>query len=242
MSKPKIDIALSPLLFDLHSTSEQIVVVIDVIRASTSICVALENGVKSIAPVSSIEEALALKNKGYITAGERGSYQLEGFDMGNSPHDFRDPAIRKMNLAMTTTNGTKAISCAGNSKEIVVGTFINSNAILNYLKSKNTDVLLLCAGWTGHVNIEDTLYAGMLAEQLLESKIFGSSSDSVSLAMELYKNAKAELFKFIIAASPRLAGKVSFLKEDIELCLTHNLIDIVPVLRDGHLTPYEPDH
>ena len=235
MSKPKLDICLSPQLYNLHKLQNQIVVVIDVIRASTSICVALNNGVTAIAPIASINDAKAFKSKGYITAGERESKQLEGFDLGNSPFDFEHTKLQSHKLAMTTTNGTQAINVAKNSDEVIIGTFINAKAVLNYLLATDKNVLLLCAGWTNKVNVEDTLFAGMLAQELLQSNKYNFDSDSVNLAIELYNSASNKLLEFILKNSPRLAGKYDRLKADIDRCLEIDKINIVPILKNDHL-------
>ncbi len=235
MPKHQLDICLSPQLYDLHKMQNQVVVIIDVIRASTSICVALNNGVQAIAPVASINEALTFKKKGYITAGERDSKKLDGFDLGNSPFDFEEPDLKSKKLAITTTNGTQAIDIAKDSDEIIVGSFINALAVTDHLLAAGNNVLLLCAGWTNKVNVEDTLFAGMLAQELMASGSFDHNSDSVNLAIELYKLASPTLLEFILSNSPRLAGKYDRLKADIERCLERNKINLVPILKGDHL-------
>ena len=118
-----VDVCFSPALIHLHDITESIVVVIDVLRATSSICVAFAHGVKSIVPVATIEESLAYKEKGFLVGAERNGEMLDGFDLGNSPYSYMDPKIIGRDIALSTTNGTKAIAASNGAYKIVVGSF-----------------------------------------------------------------------------------------------------------------------
>jgi 2-phosphosulfolactate phosphatase len=105
--KPLIDVCLSPALYHLFKPQDSIVVVIDVLRATSSICVAFENGASSLTPVSTVEESMAYKAKGFLIGAERQGEMLDGFDFGNSPFSYMSNRINGSNIALTTTNGTK---------------------------------------------------------------------------------------------------------------------------------------
>ena len=227
----EIDVCLSPALYHLYKTEKQVVVVIDVIRASTSICTAFHSGVSKIFPVISADEALLAKKKGHIISGERNSEKLDGFDLGNSPFEFQSPKLKGKELTMTTTNGTFAIQTAQSAHQVLIGSFINFDFLTNYLLNQENDVLLLCAGWEQKVNIEDSLFTGKIAQALIHSGTFSSSSDSVSLAIEIYNSAKKDLFSYIVSSSPRLKSKLSFLEDDIRYCLYGEQLNVLPVLK-----------
>ncbi len=235
MKKIKVEICLSPSLYSLYKEDEQIVVVIDVIRASTSICVAISNGAKRIYPVLTIDEAMEYKRQGTLIAGENQSIKLEGFDLGNSPLEFNTDKIKGNELAMITTNGTNAILKAKDASSLLIASFINFDFVLNFLLKQNKNILLLCSGWTNKVNVEDTLFAGKLAQALLKSNKFTSDSDSVSIASGLYNKAADNLYNFILSSSPRLKSKLSFLEQDIRFCLYAEQLKVLPVYEDGYI-------
>ncbi len=230
-----IDVCLSPALFSLYERENHIVVVIDVIRASASICTALANGVKQIYPVDSIDEALHAQKKGHLISGERNSLKLEGFDFGNSPLEFCTTRLNNCILTMTTTNGTHAIMIAKSASSVLIGSFINFEILVNYLQNQNKNVILLCSGWQQKPNIEDTLFAGKVSLALMQLGKFASTSDSVSVATELYLAAESNIFNYIIDNSPRLKSKLSFLENDIRYCLYGEQINIIPMLKGNCL-------
>lgn len=234
-----LDICLSPALFHAHKQSSQIVVVIDVIRMSTTICTAFQYGAKSIRPLSSIEESLAFKNKdNFLIAGERDSFKLDGFDLGNSPYDFMSDSIKGKEIVITTTNGTQAIDVARESSELIIASFINEIAVLNHLERCHDHILLLCSGWNGKVNIEDTLFAGKLAFEILKRKDCTLNSDAVSMAMQMYEDAAADPFEYTMQMSYRLKERLSYLEKDIRYCLKPDIKSrIIPYLVNDKLLP-----
>ncbi len=236
MKKAKVEICLSPALYDLYKEDEQIVVVIDVIRASTSICLALSNGINKLYPVLTIDDAMKHRKKGRLIAGENQSIKLDGFDFGNSPYEFIGKQTENKELAIITTNGTNAILKAKNADQLIIASFINFDYALNFLLKQNKNILLLCSGWTNKINIEDTLFAGKLSQALLKSNKFSSDSDSVSIASELYNQASADLYNFVLSSSPRLKSKLSFLEKDIRFCLFSKQLKVLPVYTKGYIS------
>ena len=163
---PTVDTALSLQLYPLCDQDNAIVVVIDVLRATSAICTAFENGAKEMIPVANVEEALEYQKKGFLVGAERNGEKLEGFDFGNSPYDYMDPKIKDQTLVLTTTNGTQAIEIAKDNYMVVIGAFTNITALSDWLIKQDKNIILLCAGWKGRVNLEDSLFAGAVVERL----------------------------------------------------------------------------
>src|SRR5688572_19988934 len=158
----KIDVCLSPEMMHLYNVQDRTVVVVDILRATSCMTTAFAYGVSVIAPFSHLEDCLAMKPKGYFTAGERDGKKVDGFDFGNSPFEYMDKTLEGQKIAFTTTNGTLAIAKSDGAKEIVIGSFLNLSAVESHLRKNDHDILVLCAGWKGKVNLEDTLFAGAL--------------------------------------------------------------------------------
>src|SRR6478736_2791639 len=145
----KIEVCFTPELVHVYGVKGKVVVVIDILRATSCMTTAIAHGVKSLIPVASLAECKALQNQGYIAAAERDGKKEDGFDIGNSPFSYMEKEVVGKTIAVTTTNGTQAISKSLAAKEIIIGSFLNRSAVVNYLKSQPHDVLLLCAGWKG---------------------------------------------------------------------------------------------
>lgn len=227
-----LDICLSPLQYDIYHRDGNLVVLVDVIRATTVFSTALYHGAEQIIAVKAIEQALSYGKKGFLTAGERNSYKLEGFDLGNSPLEYCSNKIAGKSIAITTTNGTQALGVVPQGTDVVTGAWVNKTALINYLTSCNRDILLLCSGWKFANCIEDTLYAGQIAQELLNIN-FHATSDSVQIAMLTAKAAKNRELEFILDHSPRLKSKYATLKNDLEYSLKTDIAPIVPTLVNG---------
>jgi len=233
--KYRVEVCFSPEEFDLYKQDYKAVVAIDVLRATTAICTAFQYGAQKLIPVSSVEEARALKNEGFLAGAERNGEIVSGFDFGNSPYSYMGDNIKGQTLVLTTTNGTKAINRAAKTHEVYVGALVNLDAVIKLLKDQPTDVLLLASGWQGKFNLEDSICAGAITEALLESGMYMSDEDSTIAAMFLFKKAKDNYFGFLKASSHRRRLKNLNLNEDIKYCLTPNQTDVIPVYRDGAL-------
>jgi 2-phosphosulfolactate phosphatase len=229
----RIDVCLSPEMVHLHKTEGKVVVVIDILRATSCMTTALANGVESITAVASLDECTALGAQGYMTAAERDGKKVEGFDLGNSPFSYQDDAVKGKKIVVTTTNGTQAIVKSVGAKEILVGSFLNFTSIVEYLRNQSSDVLMHCAGWKGKMNLEDTLFAGAVVDALKGE--FSHDEDSVLTALNLYYSAKLDMMGFLMNSSHvrRLQGLG--ITKDIEFCLTKDVYDVLPIMRDGKL-------
>ncbi len=234
----KINVCLSPALYHFYAYDNTIIVLIDAIRASASICTAFMNGVELIVPLSDIDEAREYKLNGYLTAGEREGNKINGFDLGNSPEQFTGETVKGKRIAMTTTNGTQMIKLfktyKNNNSDLVVGSFINLTALTNFLDLQKKDILLLCSGWKNTVNIEDTLLAGRIIDVLTKKDKY-EVLESGNLAYQYFLSVKEPYFDFIMKNSPRLFSKSNELEQDFRYCLKEDITDVIPFLEEDLL-------
>ena len=233
--KPRIEVCFTPNLYPLHIEDFQVVVVIDVLRATSAICTAFHYGIEKIIPVSTLDEAIEYREKGYLVAAERKGKVVSGFDYGNSPFTYMNKEIKGKTLVLTTTNGTKAINVAKNVDHLIIGSLLNLDALCNYIKKLNKNVLLLGSGWQNKFCLEDTICAGAIADQLLSSNNFISESDSSVAAKYLYKSARDNYFGYLKASSHRKRLNKLNLNRDIKYCLTPNQTNVVPTREDNYL-------
>ena len=228
-----IDVCLSPELIHLYNVKDKTIVVVDILRATSCMVTAFAHGVKSIVPIANLDDCLRLKSKGYITSGERNGEKVEGFDKGNSPFEYMLKDIRGNKIAFTTTNGTQAIEKAKGASKLLIGSFLNISSTVERLKQSDNSILILCAGWKGRFNLEDTLFAGAILEK---SSGFAVPDDDAALAaLNLYKNAKSNLMDFLDLSSHVKRLNRLNIRKDIEFCLTEDQFKVVPELSNGEL-------
>ena len=234
---PRIEACYSPRDFHQYQEGFELIVVIDVLRATSAICVAIENGVKGIIPVETVDEAREYLDKGYIAAAEREGKIVEGFPMGNSPISYLDPELKGETIVLTTTNGTKAIKMAEKKETVVIGALNNLDAITEWLIRQERNTLILASGWKDKFNLEDTICAGAIIDGVLKSGKFSSNEDSSVAAKFIYRSAKDNIFAYLKASSHRRRLRALNLNADVNFCLTPNNLTAIPILKDGILVP-----
>jgi 2-phosphosulfolactate phosphatase len=215
----------------LYTLHDRTVVIVDILRATSCITTALASGIQSITPFALLEDCRGMKTQGYFTTGERDGKKVEGFDLGNSPFEYMSEKLRGEKIAFTTTNGTVAISKSLKAKEILIGSFLNLSAVATHIRRSHDNVLIVCAGWKGRFNLEDTLFAGALIESL--EGVVEYECDAPQAAEHLYKLAKANMIDFLKDASHVKRLAALNIVEDIKFCLTIDKYDIVPVVKEG---------
>ena len=235
MTKRNLETCFSPALFEAERHTDSIVVIIDILRASSAICTAFANGAASIIPVAQVEQAKDYKSKGYLVAAERDGFVLDFADFGNSPFNFTREKVEGKTIVYSTTNGTGIINLTLTAHISVIGSFLNIGALSKWLLSKNRDVLLMCAGWKNRFNIEDSVCAGAIAEVMINSGKYATICDSTFAAIDLWSLARPNLFGYIEKAAQRTRLRDKKLDDCIEFCLTTDYTDIIPVLRNGVL-------
>lgn len=227
-----LNVCLTPSLIPLYNVEDYIVVIIDIFRATSSICYGIENDAEAIIPVSEVEECIAYRDKEsrFLLAAERDGKVVDGFDFGNSPFSYTKEKVAGETVVLTTTNGTQALHLSRKAKKIVIGSFLNLTALCNWLKTQDENILLVCAGWKNNFNLEDTLFAGAVVEQL---KDFDFKLDDAAIAAnDLYQIGKSNINQYLKKTSHGERLKKLGIEKDIEFCLQVDLTTAIPVL-DG---------
>lgn len=226
----KIDVCFSPALYPAYHDPEAIVVVVDIFRATTTMAAAFSNGVRSIRPVATVEEAQAYKEKGWLVGAERNVRRCDFADFGNSPFDYTPEKVAGKEIVFTTTNGTKAITIAQSAYRVVTGAFINLQAVADYCVGHKRDVVVLCSGWQDKVNIEDTLFGGALVDLLVNTGLYEKGSDSAVIAQDMWTTNKEDLLRYLAPTDHVARLKANHLDDSIPYCLTLSITDRVPEL------------
>jgi 2-phosphosulfolactate phosphatase len=223
-----IHVCLSPDLTHLYDLSDKTVVVVDILRATSCMTTAFAHGIAAIRPMANLEECRELKTQGYITSGERNGEKVEGFDKGNSPFEYMGPDMRGRKIAFTTTNGTQAIEKSKNARELLIGSFLNLSAVVDHLKTSSNAALIVCAGWKGRVNLEDTLFAGAVLDALKND--FEIPDDAELIARQLYQQTKDNMVEFLGQSSHVKRLNRLNIHKDIAFCLTSDQYNVLPRL------------
>ena len=233
-NKPSLEVCLSPALLHLFDVKNSIVVIIDVLRTTSTICTSLYNGASRVIPVSGVEECINIgRELGAITAGERDGKIAEGLAHGNSPFEYPRAFIENKTLVLTTTNGTKLLHMAKDAVQIITGSFPNISAVCDYLIQQRQNVILGCAAWKDRVNMEDTLFAGAVVSRIRQH--FNVHCDSAVAAETLYHAAKDDIHTFMKQASHYQRLARYGLEKDIHYCLTPDSANVLPLFRNGEL-------
>jgi 2-phosphosulfolactate phosphatase len=238
MSKPTLYTCLSPALLHLYDVKETVVVVIDILRATSTIATALYNGAAEIIPVDSVERCIQMGSEmECITAGERDGQIAPGLQYGNSSFDYPESFIKGKILVLTTTNGTKLLhmALAMGATEIITGSFLNFSAVCDHLVRIQKNVILGCAAWKDKPNIEDTLFAGAVASKVKDH--FTINCDATHIAQNLYQLAKDDMYGFMKQNDASHYHRLTNfgLEKDIRHCLTPDVANILPEYVDGRL-------
>lgn len=232
-----IELSLTPALYPLRTLRERhTTVAVDILRATSTICAAFAAGVESIVPLDSLEPLSRYREMGFLIAAERNGQRIGNAECGNSPSEYLKMDLHGKRLAYSTTNGTVSILRAADADRTLVGCFSNIGALIQLLTDKPQDLVILCSGWKQDFSIEDTLFAGELAERLLQSGRYETQNDATLMAIDLWHQAQNDLYKYCQKASHvhRLQG-LNY-DNDVRFCLKHDTCSIVPQLKDGLLT------
>ena len=238
ITKPALYTSFSPALLNLYDINNSIVVIIDVLRATSTIATALFNGAKCVIPVDSVSKCLEIGRQiESVTAGERDGQIAEGLEYGNSPFEYPAQFISGKTLVLTTTNGTRLLHMAldKGAKQIITGSFPNLTSVCEHLVAAKQNVMLGCAAWKDRVNIEDVLFAGAVIARIGEH--FKINCDSSRISETLYRDAKDDLFEFLKKnGASHYHRLMNFgLERDIRYCLTGDGANVLPVYEDGKL-------
>jgi 2-phosphosulfolactate phosphatase len=230
-----LEVVLSPALLHLTDVKDSNVVVIDILRATSTICTAIHEGAESVKAVNTPAEALELKAEGYLAAAERDGVKLDGFDMGNSPFECMNGAVKGRRIALTTTNGTKCIEAVAHAgaRNVLSGSFLNLEAMSDWLIREQHPVVLFCAGWKDSFNLEDTLFAGALAGLIHRKTQCRIDCDATLMSIDLHACAGDNLTGFLKKSSHYKRLSHLHHEEDMVYCLQQSVIQEITGLRSG---------
>jgi 2-phosphosulfolactate phosphatase len=217
-----------------------LVVMVDVLRASSTILQAWENGVERVIPVSEVEDATrllqTLERQKSLLGGEREGRKIEGFDLGNSPLEYASKVVRKKTLILSTTNGTSAITLSSAAKEIAVGCFLNLSAVVKHIiASRPKRVVILCAGNTGQLALEDFVCGGLMVDRLGEVSRARLSLNDGALAARATSSSMTDISSVVRESSHgRRLAELGF-EQDLDFCAHIDKYNSVPLVIEGRI-------
>ncbi|HVV00904.1 MAG TPA: 2-phosphosulfolactate phosphatase [Verrucomicrobiae bacterium] len=249
MSNPAIDVLFTPADFEALARvdlSDATCVIFDVLRATSTMVTALARGAAGILPCAGIPEALRAKqdNPAMLLAGERDGLRITAalsgsidFDLGNSPREFTAEKIRDHAIAMTTTNGTRALVACARASTVLIGSFLNLSAALDALRNALPKrVLLVCSGTHEEAALEDVLAAGAFCESMLNFYPDANTADSARMAFALYQAAKGNLPQALaMSRNGQRLQRIPDLSDDIAFCAQLNAFPIATALKTSGL-------
>jgi 2-phosphosulfolactate phosphatase len=235
----KLDLYFTPLqIQDELQVEGKTAVVIDVLRASTTIAVALKNGARAIIPAGTVEEALkysaSIRSDVVLLCGERGGRIIDGFDVGNSPSEYTPDRVRGKTLIYASTNGSVAILKTKYARHSIIAGFVNISKVVEFLRENSDDILILCSGKLNRFCIEDAVCGGMIASKLVNGvRKLKNLSDSVTAAMTLYKVYRRNILSMLKRSEHgRFLIKLGF-ADDLKICADIDSVPVLPYYSEG---------
>ncbi len=240
-----LEVLFAPAEFNAlgqRDLSRTVCVVFDILRATSTMVTALANGAAAIVPVAEIGEALAIRNQqpDVLLAGEREGVRIRAattgsvdFDLGNSPREFTADRVRGRTIVMTTTNGTRALRACAGAKAVLIGAFLNLEAVAAWIRRERPEhLLLVCSGTVDQTAYEDALVAGALCDLISEDYAGGQVADSALVARETYRSAQSDLLAAVQRArNGRRLLAIPELRDDVAVCVRRDEAPLVAVLR-----------
>ena len=234
----KINTLLSPLNVDDLYFTKKTTIVIDVLRATTTIITALNNGAKEIIPINAVEFAVKLSgdtlSSQTILAGERNTHKIDGFALGNSPLEFTEQIVSSKSIVFFTTNGSKAIVKAKYSSHLYIASFLNGNKIADQVKNEE-EIVIMCSGNNGLFSFDDSVCAGFLIEELVGLNVDIELDDASRVCHLLYKKNHKRLKKMMMETEHGKKLVQQGYKDDIIYASQRNIINVVPCFSAGSI-------
>jgi 2-phosphosulfolactate phosphatase len=244
----RLDVFFTPQEVSPPDVANRVVAVVDVLRASTSIAVALANGARAVIPLGSSEEVVAraksLARSEVKLAGERKMQPIPGFDVGNSPREFTKEAVEGKTVLMSTTNGTSAILAVTGARDVVIASYVNFSAVLSLLRVAlrgGTDVAIICAGQDRHFALEDSACAGLFVQHITEKNAKAEINDAAQSAMLIDKKFGSNLKRLFKSSTHGVALADAGFGDDLTECAELDAYPVVPVYQDRQITRLGPD-
>ena len=235
----KLNVFLSPVIVDELYFTGKTTVVIDVLRATSTIVTAINNGAKEVVPMASVEFAVKVSGGMFggqiLLGGERNTKKIEGFALGNSPFEYSRDIVEGKTIVFYTTNGTRSIAKAKYSENLYTCSFLNIGAIAKHLITLNTDVEIVCSGRNNYFSIEDSVCAGMLISKISKVKEDSFLNDSGAAVLTLYEKYGANLRKMMRESDHGKILLENGFEDDLEYCSSIDILDDIPSFSNGVL-------
>jgi 2-phosphosulfolactate phosphatase len=232
-----LEVVFTPEEIKDRRLSDKLIVVIDVLRASSTIVTALAYGCRGLVPILSPEQAKEkaqqFKKEEVLLGGEREGRKIKGFDLGNSPREYQKEIVEDRMIIFSTTNGVKTLERVRGAFRIIIASFLNLQATFNYCSKFQGDILLACAGKEGYFSLEDTVCAGMLINSLRD--IYSDTCQEVDAnltAQVLYKKFGNNILEMLRKSQHGRYLESIGLRKDLEFCSQLDIFNIVPIFRD----------
>jgi 2-phosphosulfolactate phosphatase len=244
----RVDVFFGPHEVMSSEAANRVVAVVDVLRASTSIAVALANGARAVIPLGDSEEvvsrAKSLARSEVKLAGERKMQPIPGFDMGNSPLEFTREAVEGKTVLMSTTNGTAAILSVQGARDVVVASYVNFSAVLSMLRAAlrgGTDVAIVCAGQEKHFALEDAACAGLFVQHIIAKQTKAEINDAAHAAMLIDKKFGSNLKRLLKTSMHGVALAEAGFEADLVACADLDAHQVVPLYQERQITKLGPE-
>lgn len=235
----KIDIIISGDDIRKEKLQNKVAVVIDIFRATSVMVTALSNGCKEIRPYLTVEEAREEANRlgrdNCILGGERNAIKIDGFDLSNSPLEYKKEIVKDKTVIMTTTNGTKTLTRSNEADKILIAAMINANAVAKKIIKLNQDVVIINAGTNGNFSMDDFICSGYIIDCIIREKNHYELTDISKTAMMIYNNNQ-DILSYVKEALHFEVMKSLELDKDIEYCIKKDIFNIVPEYSCGVIT------
>jgi len=233
-----LDTLLIPEEIKNTELAGKLVVVIDVLRASSTIVTALANGCRGFIPILSPEqakeEAQQFEKESVLLGGEREGKKIEGFNLGNSPREYKGEVVKDKTIIFSTTNGVKILEMVKNAHRIIIGSFLNLHAVCNYCTNYQGDILIICAGKEGKYSLEDAACAGGIINSLRDVFPGGYQEVDANLTAQLlYENFGNNILEILRKSQHGQYLESIGLGKDLKFCSQLDFFHIVPIFRDG---------
>ncbi|MFI5339446.1 MAG: 2-phosphosulfolactate phosphatase [Candidatus Methylomirabilales bacterium] len=234
----RLDVLLLPRELPVRSRPEPTAVVVDVLRATTSIVTAFQHGCRSVLPVVSLEEAQRARRRtpDAILAGEQGGLRIPGFDFGNSPREFTREAVGGRDVILTTSNGTKTLRAVGGGRRVAIGAFLNRSAVGDWMAAREADSLVVCAGYGGGLSLEDAVCAGAIVDRAASVATRLVLGDGARACRVLWERFGTDLLRLLPETAWGRRMLAMGFGPDMEVCARVDVTDVVPTMEGGRIT------
>lgn len=235
-----LDVFSSAHSFQEEDIRDKTVVIVDVLRASSTMVTALQNGARGIIAVEDMDDASKISHnldaESFLLSGEKDGVTIEGYDLGNSPLEHTAGVVSGKTIILNTTNGTKAIKRCGLADRIIIGSFLNLKATVDHLKELDEDVVLVCAGWRGRLSLEDLLCAGNIIYELYSGQLPVKARDGAKVAFGLYEKFGDDIENSVKSSNYAERLKDIVGEDDLSYCCQRSIAQVLPVLKQGIIT------